>query len=390
MAEPPAGEPLPNQTILILGGGIGGLVAASRLRRMLDKQHRVVLVDRSPFHTFLPSLSWVMLGERSVGKITRDLRTLAKKGIEFVAAEVRAIDTANKRVQLNDEHVSYDHLIIALGVDYSSEEVPGLNRAWTFYHQEGAEGLREELTKVRAGKIAVCAPALPYRCPPSLCEGALLLDSYFRERKLRTDVAIDVYTPEKMPLTEAGAEVGGRVRDLLAERGIGFGGGVELKSVNHEKGVLNFRDGSNAEFTMLVASPIHRLPNVLHGTGLIGEDGWVAVEREQLNTVADDVYAIGDCAGIDIATGRLPKSGVFAHGQAEVVARNLVAIISGKDPIWAFGGQGACFMETGNGRGAYIVGNYYADPPAVKFHGPSRFRHWTKIGFERLWLWRWF
>ena len=173
-------------------------------------------------------------------------------------------------------------------------------------------------------------PALPYRCPPSLYEGALLLDAYFRKRNLREEVAIDLYTPEALPLTESGAQIGERVRHLLSERGIGFRGGVELKSVNHEKGLLNFRDGSHAEFTMLVASPIHRLPNVLHGTGLIGEDGWVAVEPEQLHTVADDVYAIGDCVGIDITNGKLPKSGVFAHGQAEVVARNLVASSPGR------------------------------------------------------------
>jgi hypothetical protein len=22
--------------------------------------------------------------------------------------------------------------------------------------------------------------------------------------------------------------------------------------------------------------------------------------------------------------------------------------------------------------------------------GPSRFWHWSKLGFERMWLWRWF
>ena len=75
------------KTVLILGGGTGGLVAASRLRRALDKENRVVLVDRSPYYTFQPSLSWVMLGQRSLPRITRDLRDLRKKGIEVKTAE---------------------------------------------------------------------------------------------------------------------------------------------------------------------------------------------------------------------------------------------------------------------------------------------------------------
>jgi hypothetical protein len=47
-------------------------------------------------------------------------------------------------------------------------------------------------------------------------------------------------------------------------------------------------------------------------------------------------------------------------------------------------------MGTGDGRAAYIVGNYYQEPPVVHIHGPNRFRSWQMSGFERVWLWRWF
>ena len=36
-----------NRTVVVLGGGTGGLVAARCLRRSLDATDRVVLVDRS-------------------------------------------------------------------------------------------------------------------------------------------------------------------------------------------------------------------------------------------------------------------------------------------------------------------------------------------------------
>jgi sulfide:quinone oxidoreductase len=76
------------KTVLILGGGTGGLVAAQRLRRMLDRAHHVVLVDRTPLYSFAPSYTWVMLGKRT-RRISRDLRSLTRKGIEFVLGEVR-------------------------------------------------------------------------------------------------------------------------------------------------------------------------------------------------------------------------------------------------------------------------------------------------------------
>ena len=33
-------------SIVILGGGVGGLVAANTLRRRLDRKHRIILIDR--------------------------------------------------------------------------------------------------------------------------------------------------------------------------------------------------------------------------------------------------------------------------------------------------------------------------------------------------------
>jgi sulfide:quinone oxidoreductase len=43
------------KTVLVLGGGIGGTVAATRLCRMLPREHRVVLVERESQHMFSPS-----------------------------------------------------------------------------------------------------------------------------------------------------------------------------------------------------------------------------------------------------------------------------------------------------------------------------------------------
>ncbi|HEY5618544.1 MAG TPA: NAD(P)-binding protein [Vicinamibacterales bacterium] len=38
------------KTILILGGGVGGIVTARALRRRLPRAHRIVLVDRTREH----------------------------------------------------------------------------------------------------------------------------------------------------------------------------------------------------------------------------------------------------------------------------------------------------------------------------------------------------
>ena len=51
-----------SRTALILGAGLGGLVAAHGLRRLLPRSDHVVLVEREERHVFPPSLLWLMVG----------------------------------------------------------------------------------------------------------------------------------------------------------------------------------------------------------------------------------------------------------------------------------------------------------------------------------------
>ena len=50
------------QRIVILGGGCGGVVAATHLGRKLGADHEVILIDRRPDHIFMPAFLFVMLG----------------------------------------------------------------------------------------------------------------------------------------------------------------------------------------------------------------------------------------------------------------------------------------------------------------------------------------
>ena len=173
------------KTIAVLGGGVGGLVAANRLRRSLSREHRVVLVDRNVWHSFAPAFTSVMLGHKVADQISRDLRRLNRKGIEFIPAEINGIDLSNKTLQLNGQELAYDYLIVAMGAQYSAGDIPGLGTAYTYYSLEGAEGLQEEIAKFESGRIAIVVAGVPYKCPAAPYEGALLLDHYFRRKRLR-------------------------------------------------------------------------------------------------------------------------------------------------------------------------------------------------------------
>jgi sulfide:quinone oxidoreductase len=104
---------------------------------------------------------------------------------------------------------------------------------------------------------------------------------------------------------------------------------------------LTFDNDVTSGYDMLIAIPPHRCPETVASSGLTNESGWVPVDRATLETSAEGVYALGDMTTIPLMSGMpLPKAGVFAHGQAQVVARNVVADIQGGGRH-TFGGGGA-------------------------------------------------
>jgi sulfide:quinone oxidoreductase len=117
------------------------------------------------------------------------------------------------------------------------------------------------------------------------------------------------------------------------------------------------------------------------------------VDRGTLETKFPGVYALGDVTGITLTSINkpLPKAGVFAHNEAEVVAHNIARAITGKGAEQHFTGDGECFIETGDARAAFGSGNFYADPaPQIRLKRPSMMLHLGKVAYEKYWLWRWF
>ena len=48
------------KNIVILGGGVGGLATATKLRRLLPRENRVTVIDRQEKQYYYPDLVWLM------------------------------------------------------------------------------------------------------------------------------------------------------------------------------------------------------------------------------------------------------------------------------------------------------------------------------------------
>lgn len=374
---------------MVLGGGVGGQVAATRLKQRLGARARVLMVERSASYTFSPSLLWLMVDQRRPEAITKDFSKLTGRGIEVLHATVTGIDTERSVVHTDDATIHYDYLLIALGAEHDPALLPGAAEyAYHPYDLPAAIRLRDALAAFGGGRVVVSIASMPYRCPAAPYETAMLIDGHLRGRGLRDRSTIDMYTPEPLPMPVAGAYIGHSVAAELAARSIAF----HPRSAPSAMDAATITIDSNpVPYDLAVVIPPHRPPAVVASTGLTGASGWVAVDRASLRTRAANVYAIGDVTGIPLENGlMLPKAGVFAHGEAEVAAENIARAIEGNRSEATFDGHGTCFLEVGGGKAGMARGDFFASPvPSVTMQRPGRLWHLGKVGVEQYWLRRW-
>ncbi len=377
------------KTIVILGGGVGGIATANALRAQLEAKHRIVAVDKRADYVFTPSLLWVMVGWRRPEQITKSLQRLLRPGVEVVIAEGREIDLDSQRVRTSNGDLAYDYLVVAAGANLAPETMSGFSEAArTPYDLDGAKGLWSALQDFKGGRVAVLVSAMPYKCPAAPYETALLLDDQLRRQGIRNRCEVEVFTPDKLPMGVAGPAMGQAVVGMLEDKDIHFHPQLDLSQIDAAGKQIVFSNREPAPFDLLAGIPPHRPPQVVRESALANEAGWVPVDKRTLQTSYENVYAIGDVTVVTLANGMtLPKAGVFADGQALAVAQRIVEEIRGVDMRTEFDGLGFCWIETGGGSAGFASGDFYAEPdPVVPLPRSGRMWHWGKILFEKYWL----
>ncbi len=375
------------QRILVLGGGVGGIVAANELRRRLPAQHEIVLVNREETFVFAPSLLWLLVGARRPEQISRPLRRLVRRGVTVTTGEVERIDASRREIAVAGRTLSADHLVIALGAATAGRAIPGLvESGHDLYSLDGAAAFRAGLRSLRGGRVVILTASPAYRCPAAPYEAAMLVEDACRGR-----AKVQLFAAEPGPMGVAGPQVSAGVRQMVEGRGIAYHPEHQVTRVDPAARGVQFANGATAAYDLLGFVPPHHAPPVVSQSGLCAQGGWIEVDRHTLETRFPNVYAVGDVNSIPLKLGKpLPKAGVFAHFEAQVVARNIARAITGRGDEARFTGLGECFIETGGGKAGFGKGDFYAEPlPTVSLHAPSRRWHMGKVVLEQVWLHGW-
>ena len=386
-----------NKSILILGGGWGGLTTAHAIRGMLSPEYRITVIEKRQSFVFYPSFIRAIIGEKTdLNYVESPLKELLRKDIEIINEDVILINPETRTVTTNAQILQCDFLIIAMGAELYPDTITGFNEfSLNLFDTKGAFDIHQKLKNFTKGKIAFLITRTPFRCPPSPYEAALLTEWFMREKGVRENVDISIYTPEKQPMTVAGQKVGEAFNQIFKAHNINYFPEHSVTKIEGGSNKILFSNNIEADYDLLIGVPPHGAPKSIVDSGLTDSTGYIPAHpqtmqlldnTDELTTRYPGVFAIGDIAAIRLLNGTmLPKAGVFAEEQAHIVARNIVSQIEGKKTSAVFNGKGTCYVDVGDNMAAEGAGDFYAYPaPFVTLETPSVEGRKAKHEFERI------
>jgi len=363
--------------IVVLGGGVGGTLAANLLSKELGRDASITVVDPTGMHVYQPGFLYLALGDANGRWLSRDERTLLRGDVDLVIDAATSVDADAQAVHLErGGSLPYDYLILATGARLAPDEIPGLiEGSETFYSFGGALRLREQLRRFDGGRILVGVAGIPYKCPPAPVEFVLMLEEYLRKRGIRDRSEVRLLSPLNRAFTVEPASK--LVQPIMEERGIGLDTFFNIEAVDPSAHVVSSLEGEKAEYDLLVAVPPHRGQAFITSSGLGDARGWIPTDRHTLQHADHDtIFAIGDATDLPIS-----KSGSTAHFEAPVVASRITSEIRGTAPRAGYRGKVMCFLETGGGRATALRFDYDTPPTPPR---PSRRWHAAKWLFNRI------
>ncbi len=371
--------------VVVLGAGFGGLELSTLVREACGDAAAITLVDKAPGFVFGFSKLDVMFGKDSAEHVTHLYSDAVMPGVTFVGAEVTAIDPVARVVQTTAGAVAADILVVALGCGVDPSATPGLvEGGHEFYTNAGAFALRQTLADFDGGRVVVGVTSTPFKCPPAPSEAAMLMHEFLSERGLRDRSQIALVMPFGRPVPPS-PEASAAILARFDEFDIEWHPDSVVTGLDPERRVVMRSGHEEMPYDLFLGVPRHVAPDVVVSAGLT-VDGWIPVDPHTMSTSFPDVYAVGDVTSVGT-----PKAGVFAEGQARIVAEHVIARVQGRASGARYDGAGRCYLEFGEGAVAQVDVTFAAgEAPHGTLFGPDESLQRDKNAFGTDRVQRWF
>ena len=360
-----------HHSVLIVGGGTGGLCIAARLRN-LPNPPDVGILEPSERHFYQPI--WTLVGAGVFPKEVseRNEADFIPDGATWIKDGVAEFDPKNSAVvTTRGERITYDQLVVAAGIQLDWGKIKGLqgnlgkDGICSNYTFETVDSTWKTLREFKGGNAVFTFPSTPIKCAGAPQKIMYLADDFLRKQGVREKSQIH--------FASAGGAIFGvkkyatALNKVIARKQIETHFKHDLVEVRAgtREAVFKSLDGGPElvlKYEMLHVVPPQSAPDFIKKSELADKAGWVEVHKHTLQHARfPNVFSLGDCSSLPCS-----RTGAAIRKQAPVLVENLLAHRAGEKLAASYDGYASCPLVTGYGK--LIMAEFdYDGKPAETF-----------------------
>lgn len=343
--------------VLICGGGTAGLTVAAQLR-LQDAPPTVGIIEPSDKHYYQPLWTLIGAGVFPREESERNQADYIPDGADWIRDAVASFEPAHNALTLKSgRRLTYDHLVVALGIQINWKAIPGLvdvlgkpgTGVCSNYSFDTVASTWDAIRSFTGGRAIFTEPLTGVKCGGAPQKIMYLAEDHFRRRGIRDKCEVIFcnakgshfscphYTPALLDLCEK--------RDIEIRYKTNL---VELRPASKEAVFNNVEthDEIVLRYDMIHVTPPMGPMDVTKQSPLADDAGWVDVDKHSLrHTRYENVFALGDCSNIPTS-----KTGAAIRKQAPTVVANILADRAQKPATASYDGYTSCPVVTGYGR----------------------------------------
>ncbi|CAJ1056452.1 sulfide:quinone oxidoreductase%2C mitochondrial-like [Xyrichtys novacula] len=338
--------------MLVLGGGSGGIAMSARMKRMMGAGN-VAVVEPSETHYYQPIWTLVGAGAKTVASSGRSTASVIPSGVKWVKSKVQEINPDTNTVRTDDGHeISYEYLIVALGLQLHYEKIKGLPEGFDYpkigsnYSVATVDKTWKALQDFKEGNAVFTFPNTPVKCAGAPQKIMYLSDAYMRKTGKRAKANIIYNT--SLPVIFGVKKYADALWEIVKQRDLQVNLRTNLVEVRPDKQEAVFENlDKPGETTVIEYEMLHVTPpmgpiSVVKDSPLADDAGWLDIDKDNLQHKRyPNVFGIGDCTNLPTS-----KTGAAVAAQTAILHRTISRVLKNEKPDKKYDGYTSCPLVT--------------------------------------------
>jgi len=353
--------------LVVVGGGAGGCGTASKFAGKLGGKDQVAIIEPAETHYYQPLWTLVGGGLKDISQTGRPMQWCLPKKATWLKDSVACFKPEeNKLVTAEGDVVSYQYLVVAMGLELKYDKIKGLPEAFNTpgvgsnYSTKYVEKTWEAIRDFKGGNAVFTLPNGLIKCP-----GAPQKIMYIAEETIReSGIKANFHYFTSLPVLFGCKKYADALWEICNDRNINVNLRHHLVEVKPESKEAVFENLDSKELVTIGYDLLHVTPpmgpsDVLaENKDLADPAGFLSVDKETLqHTKYPNIFGIGDCTNVPTA-----KTAASVAAQLGIIRKNLTAAMSSQSLQAKFDGYTSCPLVTG--KSSLILAEFdFQTPP---------------------------